>query len=307
VLQLARVDRQGDETKPPPRFTPATLVREMERTGIGRPSTYAATLETLFSREYLAEAKKAVLPTPRGRVIDEVLALAFPGLVQTEFTAELERQLDAVASGKAAGPGTLSAWHGDFSRQLAQAPAAIGAWYTAHQTLVQEVSGAPKPTGKACPRCGKELLLREGPKGAFLTCSGWAPNGAGCSYSADPSVRPAATACPTCGGAMETLDGRFGAYSRCLAPDCGARLDASATTEHHCPLCASALKDKGAFLGCAAYPTCRFSVDKKAWAKALKKGRACPVCSKPLIEKKGPRGKFLGCAAYPTCRHTQDV
>ncbi|MDX2014001.1 MAG: topoisomerase DNA-binding C4 zinc finger domain-containing protein [Myxococcaceae bacterium] len=106
---------------------------------------------------------------------------------------------------------------------------------------------------------------------------------------------------------METLEGRFGAYSRCLAAGCGGRVDAAVTTDFRCPLCAKALKDKGAFLGCEAYPTCRFLVDKKAWAKALKKGRACPRCQRPLIEKKGPRGKFLGCAAYPTCRHTEDV
>ncbi|MDX2010961.1 MAG: type I DNA topoisomerase, partial [Myxococcaceae bacterium] len=200
LLQLSRVDRQGDETKPPPRFTEATLVREMEKTGIGRPSTYAATLETLFARDYLAEAKKAVLPTPRGRLIDEVLTLAFPALVQTAFTAAVERQLDEVAAGRAAGPKTLSAWHDDFMRQLAQAPASIGAWYNAHQALVDDVSGAPKATGKPCPRCSKELLLRQGPKGPFLSCSGWAPHRAGCSYSADPSARPADAPCPTCGG-----------------------------------------------------------------------------------------------------------
>jgi DNA topoisomerase I len=306
-VQVARVDRQGDETKPPPRFTQATLVREMERTGIGRPSTYASTLHTLFARDYLAEAKKAVLPTPRGRLIDDVVTLAFPSLVQTAFTAALERQLDEVAAGRKASAETLTTWHRDFAKQLAQAPASIGAWYTANQALAEEVSGAPRSTGRVCPRCGKELLLKQGPKGAFLSCGGYAPQGAGCSYSADPSARPADTACPTCGGAMETLDGRFGAYSRCLSPTCDGRVDAAAVTEHHCPVCAAPLKDKGTFLGCSAYPGCTFSVDKKAWAKSLKKGQRCPSCSKPLLERKGPRGKFLGCAGYPSCRHTQDV
>lgn len=305
-LELARVDRQGDETKPPSRFTQATLVREMERTGIGRPSTYASTVQTLFTREYLAELKKAVTPTPRGRVIDSVLELAFPSLVQTAFTADLERQLDEVAVGRRTAPTTLTEWHKGFAQQLSSAPAAIGAWYTAHQQLVEDVAGAPKATGKACPRCGKELLLKRGAKGPFLACSGYAPSG-GCTYAADPSVRPSTHRCPKCQGGMEEQDGKFGAWARCLTVGCDGRVDAAALTQHRCPLCNAALRDKGAFLGCSAFPTCRFSVDKKAWERALKKGRTCPDCRRPLVERRGQRGKFLACTGYPACRHTEDV
>ncbi|MDP1915551.1 MAG: type I DNA topoisomerase [Myxococcales bacterium] len=306
-VALERVDRQAAETTPPPRFTQATLVREMERTGIGRPSTYASTLQTLYSREYVAELKKSVIPTPRGRVIDSVLALAFPALVQAAFTAELEQHLDGIAGGQRNQLEVLSAWYRPFARQLDAAPASIGAWYSAHQQLVEEVSGAPKGTGKPCPRCGKELLLRQGAKGPFLACSGFAPKDAGCSYSADPSARASAQRCPKCAGAMEELDGRFGAWARCLSAACDGRLDAAASTQHRCPLCGTALKDKGAFLGCGAYPTCRFSVDTKAWERAMKKGTTCPQCAKPLVERRGKRGKFLACTGFPVCRHTEDA
>lgn len=306
LLQLARVDRQGDETKPPPRFTQATLVREMERTGIGRPSTYASTVQTLFAREYLAELKKAVMPTPRGRVIDSVLELAFPSLVQSAFTAELERQLDEIALGRRGAAATLTTWHSGFARQLGSAAGVIGAWYSAHQQLVEEVSGAPRATGKACPRCGKELLLKTGAKGAFLACSGYAASG-GCSYTADPTARSSTHRCPKCDGAMEEQEGRFGAWARCLTAGCDGRADAAVVTQHHCPLCNAALRDKGSFLGCTGFPACRFSVDKKAWERALKKGRSCPDCRRPLVERRGARGKFLACSGYPSCRHTEDA
>lgn len=305
-LELARVDRQGDETKPPPRFTQATLVREMERTGIGRPSTYASTVQTLFARDYLGELKKSVMPTPRGRVIDSVLELAFPSIVQSGFTAELEQQLDEVALGRRSASATLTAWHAGFARQLASAAGVIGAWYSAHQKLVEEVSGAPRTTGKACPRCGKELLLKTGARGVFLACSGYAASG-GCSYAADPSARSSTRRCPKCDGAMEEQDGRFGVWARCLSAGCDGRVDAAVVTQHHCPLCAAALRDKGNFLGCTGFPGCRFSVDKKAWERALKKGRSCPDCRRPLIERRGARGKFLACSGYPSCRHTEDA
>lgn len=303
ALELKHLGVRPDTTKPPPRFTQATLIREMERQGIGRPSTYAATVGTLFERSYLGEEKKGVLPTPRGRLVDGALAAAFPTLVAAQYTAQLEARLDDIAAGVRHWKAELTDWYRPFSRLVGAAQSAIAAYYNANRAFVDAVSGAPKPTGKPCPRCAKELLLKEGKKGPFLGCSGYPA----CTYAADPSAHACAHRCPKCDGAMEEVDGKFGPYARCLAAACGGRLDTAATTTHLCPRCGSPMKDRGAFLGCSRYPECSHTLDKKALEKAEKRGTRCPKCKRPVVEKRGPRGKFLGCSGYPACTYTQEL
>ncbi len=300
-LTILRAADEAKTTKPPPRFTQAGLIAAMERSGIGRPSTYAATITTLFERDYLGQEGKSVLPQPRGLLVDALVAAAFPTLVDAAYTADMERRLDDVAGGQRRWKDALRDWYGPFAKQLAGAELALSTFVAAHRSWVESVSDGPKSTGKPCPRCGKELLLRTGKKGAFLACSGYPA----CDYSADPSARPSDAPCPACGGAMEKLDGRFGAYARCLKPGCTGRLDVSTLTAERCPRCGKPLRDKGAFLACSGYPACRFMVEKKALAKARKAKRECPQCGQLLVERKGPRGPFLACLGYPTCRHSQ--
>ncbi|HEY1086546.1 MAG TPA: DNA topoisomerase, partial [Archangium sp.] len=303
ALALKEAKSKGDSTKPPPRFTQATLIRELQRTGIGRPSTYAATVTLLFERRYLLEEKKAVAPTPRGRLVDGALSVAFPDVVATAYTAQLEAQLDEVAAGKRRWKAALGDWHTGFAAQLASASGVLQRFAREHAELVDAVGEASKGTGKPCPKCTKELLIKHGSKGPFISCSGW-PS---CDYRADPSARPSALKCPTCAAPMVEQDGKFGRYARCTAAGCSGRIDQSVTTKEECPRCKSPLKDKGAFLGCSAYPTCTFTVDTKALAQAKKSGAVCPKCSRPMVQRKGARGAFLACVGYPECRHTAEV
>lgn len=294
---------RGDKTKPPPRFTQATLIRELQRTGIGRPSTFAATVTLLFERRYLLEEKKAVVPTPRGRLVDGALGAAFPDLVATEYTARFEAQLDEVAAGKTKWKVALAAWHTGFARQLAGAADLLQRFARDNAALLDAVAEAPKSTGKKCPQCERELLLRHGSKGPFLACTGW-PS---CEYRADPSARPSAAKCPKCTAAMTEQDGKFGRYARCSKPGCDGRVDLSVTTKEACPRCDAPLKDKGAFLGCSNYPSCNFTVDAKALAHARKTGAACPKCARLMVQRKGAKGPFLACIGFPECKHTAEV
>lgn len=303
AVSFRRLELRGEKTQPPSRFTQATLIKEMTRLNIGRPSTLEPTVSTLFDRQYLAEEKKAVYPTPRGRLIAAALCAGFPSLMEAAFTAQLEARLDEIAEGRRDWKVELSDWHRPFEKLLARGPSTIAAWYNANREWVDGISDAPKPTGKPCPRCKRELVLKTGKSGPFLACTGY-PS---CNYSVDPSVRATSLQCPKCTGPMEEVTGKYGTRARCIADGCDGRVDTSAATEHACPQCSSPLRDKGEFLGCSTYPVCRFSIDKSVMAKALKKNRRCPKCSKLMVEKRGGRGKFLGCTGYPACRHTEDA
>lgn len=346
-LDVTSIDSKRQETKPPPRFTEATLVKAMEAEGIGRPSTFANTIQVLFTREYIAPTDdKYIGPAPRGRLIDSVLTTAFPSLVAADYTRRLEETLDDVADGKRPWRAELGTWYRSWEQQLKAAAPLFSAELQKRPELAsQAAADAPKPTGRSCPLCAKELFLRVGKKGPFLSCSGYPT----CTYAADPSAKPSALPCPTCGGAMQELAGEHGPYARCLKRDCkglvdlrpvkvsdkpcpkcggptherdgqygpyarcanracGGIVDLKPPATEKCPVCDGPMHDKGDFLSCASYPTCRGTWDKKALAAAKKSNRSCPVCkTRLLVAKKGPRGAFVGCSGYPLCKHIEDA
>ncbi|MBL8935281.1 MAG: type I DNA topoisomerase [Archangium sp.] len=346
-LTVVTIDSKRQETKPPPRYTEATLVKAMESEGIGRPSTFANTINVLFTREYLAPADdKYVLPTARGRLIDSVLTTAFPALVAADYTRVLEETLDDVAGGARPWRAELGIWYRSWENQLkAAAPLFSAELQKRPELATQAAADAPKPTGKPCPLCTKELFLRVGKKGPFLSCSGYPT----CTYSADPSAKPSDKPCPVCGGAMHELagehgpyarclkrdckglldlrpvkvsekpcpkcggptherDGKYGPYARCANRECGGIVDLKPPATEKCPVCGGPMHDKGEFLSCASYPTCRGSWDKKALVTAKKQNRTCPACkTRLLVAKKGPRGTFVGCSGYPVCKHIEDA
>jgi len=212
----------------------------------------------------------------------------------------METRLDEIAEGKRRWQAELSEWYQPFKAQLAAAAPIFARELQGRPALAGNAAVGPRPAGRACPRCGKELLLRPRKKGGeFLSCSSYPA----CDYAADPSAKASSRACPKCQGPMEEMAGKFGPYARCPKADCGATVDLAQPVAEPCPLCASPMRDKGSFLSCTRYPACTGSYDKSALTKAKKSGKKCPSCGGLVVQKTGPRGSFLGCAAYPKCRY----
>ncbi len=183
VLDLIRLLPEQHFTKPPPRFSEASLIRALEEHGIGRPSTYAPTLATLQQRRYVERLNKTLVPTGLGFLVNDRLVEYFPDIVDVGFTAEMEEKLDRVATGEQAWVPMLHEFYGPFSEAVHVA-----------EKKMPRVEYEPKPTGEVCPECGKPLLWRQGRFGKFIGCSGWPE----CRYSA-PIPLPGVS-CPECGG-----------------------------------------------------------------------------------------------------------
>jgi DNA topoisomerase-1 len=149
-------------TQPPPRFSEATLVRTLEENGIGRPSTYAPILGTLQQRGYVVRDSKRLLPTETGILVNDLITANFPNIVDTEFTAHMESDLDRIASGDVKWVNTIRDFYTPFAVQVAEA-----------ETAIPEMKTGPEPIGRACPECGKELVIRWGRYGKFISCSGF--------------------------------------------------------------------------------------------------------------------------------------
>lgn len=264
-LDLTTADAAKKNTKPPSRFTEATLVREMERVGIGRPSTYAATVALLKRREYVGLDKRHVVPLELGELVDELLAKGFSDLLEPQLTAEWEERLDAVAQGALAWRHLCSSYQSGLVAQLERARPLFEE--LAKSRGIQPTQPA-KPTGKACPLCSAELVLKQGKKGAFLGCSGYPE----CKYTADPNAQPVdGVACPECEAPMTKRKGRNGPFLSCTRyPECrGTRdLNAQMADGVACPQCEAPMTKRkgrnGPFLSCTRYPKCRGTRDVSA-------------------------------------------
>ncbi len=149
-------------TQPPPRFTEATLVRTLEENGIGRPSTYAPILSTLQERNYVLRENKRLSPTETGILVNDLITEHFPNIVNTDFTAHMEEDLDKIAAGEAEWVEKIREFYQPFAVQVAKA-----------EELIPENKSGPEPIGRACPECGKDLVIRWGRYGKFISCSGF--------------------------------------------------------------------------------------------------------------------------------------
>ncbi|WP_163778701.1 type I DNA topoisomerase [Myxococcus vastator] len=304
VLQVAGIDVKKQQTKPPQRFTEAQLVAEMKRLGIGRPSTYANTLAVLAKRDYTTEEQRKLYPTPRGRTVDTVLSQTFADLVAADYTAQMEGRLDDVEAGKVRWQSELSTWWRDFEPRFATAPTLISEAIKSNPALAAGVPDAPAPVDRPCPKCGGVLVLRQGKKGPFHSCTAYPA----CDYAGDPSAKPSETPCPKCGKAMEQMDGEYGPWARCLDRKCEGKLSLAAPVEEKCPICQAGMVDKGKFLSCTTYPTCKGSWDKEDLKEAQKAAKRCPKCDRLLrLRKGGRKGKFRSCSGYPVCDHSADA
>ena len=284
LLELRDFDPQQHFTKPPPRFTEASLIKELEVQGIGRPSTYATILSNLQDRDYVVKEKATLWPTEMGLVVSDLLVENFPKVMDLKFTANMETDLDRVAEGQASWHQILRDFYGPFAQDLEAAKGGM--------RKVKSV-----PAGIRCPRCGAELVVRWGKNGEFLGCSAY----------------------PECGF---TGDFSRDARGRLVLKDAEALAAAGpggAATGLKCPKCQKDLVVRrgrtGEFLGCSGYPKCKFTqnftrdpegnlrpLDQEAEAAAHPCPR--PGCTGALVKRRSRRGFFYGCNNYPKCDFT---
>ena len=300
-------------TQPPPRYTEASLIKELEERGIGRPSTYAPILETVQERGYVRQQERRLHPTELGKTVDSVLRDNFPDIVDVAFTAELEKRLDGVEDGKRAYEPTVREWYEPFAQTVARA-----------ETTMQRVKVPARETGEDCPECEiGRLVVREGKYGEFVGCSRFPE----CTYIKDrrnTEAQQTGEACPLCGKPLVLRSGRRGPFVGCSGyPSCtyikdsqaGADGDAEAAAPAEelgsCPQCGKPLRRRtgrrGSFVGCTGYPDCRYigsGSSARAPAPApAPTGEACPECGKPLVKRQGRYGPFVSCSGYPACRY----
>ena len=306
------------ETKPPPRYTEATLVRKLEEEGIGRPSTYAATVGTIVDRKYVERQRRTLLSTQLGRMVCGQLRAHFPDIMDVKYTSRMENQLDEVANGKQAWTAYLHEFYDPFSKSLDD---------TWDRVRAEGASSATEAPYGPCSRCGKPMVMKVGRNGPFLGCSGYPecrntrnldePEDAG-----DEAEAPIDVTCEKCGKPMAVRNGRYGKFLSCTGyPKCknSRNLDAPAASdagEEEAPIDATcekcgkpmALKvgRRGKFLGCTGFPQCKNTRDLAGPNEDAPDAvtAPCPKCDGALRQRRSRRGPFWGCSNYPTCRFT---
>ena len=203
-------------TQPPPRFTEGSLVREMEDLGIGRPSTYASIVSTILQRRYVHKIEQKLAPTDLGEIVNDRLTKHFPRILDPQFTARMEEDLDRVESSQVDWHALLSEFYGPFREDLERALKEMA-----------DIRSEAKETDEKCERCGLPLVRRWGRAGWFLACKGYP----GCTFTKDapgthgaheePLPDVSGEVCPTCGKPMKARRGRFGAFLSCTGyPAC---------------------------------------------------------------------------------------
>jgi DNA topoisomerase-1 len=289
-------------TAPPPRFSEASLVKELEENGIGRPSTYASILSTIRDKGYVDLLKGYFHPNELGFIVNDLLVSSFPEIFDVEFTARMEDNLDLVESNKAKLEEILSTFYTPFKKDLDAASEGM-----------LSVKGVGFATPLQCPKCGQTLHIKMGKNGHFLACSGY-PD---CTYSSDyerdekGNILPAAPLsdevtdekCEKCQRPMVVKRGRFGDFLACSGyPDCrntkSRNSNGGKPIGLKCPAegCSGEVVERTSkrgkpFFGCSQYPECTFA----SWERPV--DRPCPECGAPyLVEKTTKRnGTFLSC------------
>ena len=279
ALILRDLKSEQHFTEPPPRYTEATLVRALEENGIGRPSTYAPTLSTIQDRGYVERENRQLKPTELGSVVNDFLVDQFPNVVDLNFTAEMEENLDEIASGLRPWQPTIRELYNPLNEALQSAEHA--------PVVVQE-------TGEICPECERPLIRRFGRYGPFFACSGFPE----CRYTRpDGDAEPEASdeKCDVCGSAMVVKRGRFGTFIACTRyPDCKGTKPLLLKTGVPCPKDGGELVERTTrrgprFYGCSNYPSCDFT----SWQRPL--AQVCPQCGGLIVAERGQRVRCTNC------------
>ena len=284
-------------TKPPRPFTEATLVRTLEEQGIGRPSTYAATITTIVNRKYVTRERRVLRSTRLGQLVCKQLIAHFPDIMDVQFTGRMEDQLDAVANGKQEWVAFLRGFYDPFNAGLDRAWSAVRA---------EDAASASEAAVEECGLCGKPMVIKVGRYGAFLACTGYPACKNTKDLGEDDGERdeqePDAVdeTCEKCGKPMALRRGRFGPFLSCTGyPACKNSRNLGAKQERDsasvpCPKCGGALVERrsrrGAFYGCSNYPKCNFTVSTRPLAEP------CPECEGLLAAAANGGARCTNCA-----------
>ncbi|MFO0797516.1 MAG: type I DNA topoisomerase [Gemmataceae bacterium] len=307
-------------TQPPPRYNQASLVKVLEKEGIGRPSTYNTIISVIQKRGYVVEEKGRFSATPIAKVVTDLLVTAFPKIMNLKFTSHFEEELDEIETGKCQYREVLDEFWGPFSEALTAAGNDLAP--------VREII-----EGEVCPKCGGALERRYTPKTGtyFIGCVNWKDKENPCRYKRDPDGKeilgPEVTdiPCPACGKFMVRKEGRFGVFFTCEgAPDCpttmnlrpdGSRVVTALPTQVTCPKCEKhklLLKESKAGKKYVQCPDakCKFISDSDDRGNPVvppDTGIACEKCGSPMVVKVAWRGPFLSCSGYPKCRNAKSI
>ena len=300
-LECRQVSPHQHFTQPPPRFTEASLVRELEENGIGRPSTYAAILQVIQERDYVEKEKGKFHPTPLGEMVTDLIVGSFADIVQVEYTARMEEELDQIEDGKMQWTQALREFYEKFSKDLDRA-----------KREMPNIKQQEIPTDITCDKCGKPMVKKWGRYGEFLACSG---------YPECKNTREIAASVPGNGSAGGETPaavapgdppGLAAAARAASGTDVSVEV-AGAELNERCPKCDSPMVVKrgrfGQFLACSSYPKCKttrkLQVDSEGNLAAqtdVPLEEKCPTCARNMVVRNGRFGEFTCCSDYPNCR-----
>jgi DNA topoisomerase-1 len=286
VVALRELLPEQHFTQPPPRFTQATLIKALEEDGIGRPSTYASIMGTILNKEYVVEDEhKRLRPTELGMLVTDLLVESFPDVLNVEFTASMEDELDLIEEGREHWVAAMRRFWTPFSKDLERA-----------EVEMRDVKREERPTDLACEKCGKPMVIKWGRRGEFLACSGYPDcrNTTNFTRDEDGTIKPAEPeitdrTCDECGRPMQVRFGRFGKFLGCSGyPECKSvqPLFKPVATGITCLACGQGelferrSKRGNAFFSCNRYPECKFA----AWDPPVMD--PCPRCGAPFVTEK---------------------
>ena len=304
-LNLLKLNATQHFTEPPPRFNEASLVKTLEKEGIGRPSTYAAIISKIQDRGYVELKERRFHATETGMLVTDLLVEHFPKVMDLQFTSHMEEELDQIETRKYKRNDVLNEFNEPFEQALK----------VAETKMVTDQ--------EKCPKCGRPLQERFSKFGKFFGCSGYPE----CDYIKKKGDEkgerepPKETEhrCPNCGKPMLERMGKRGSFLGCSGyPECKTTMNfdaegkpvlTSKATEHVCEKCGEPMVlregKRGPFLACSGYPKCKNTKDVDVHGNPMEPidtGVNCVKCGSPMAVRRGPRGPFLGCSAYPRCR-----
>jgi DNA topoisomerase-1 len=280
-VTLIEIAFEEKKTEPAPRYTEASLIKKLEENGIGRPSTYAHILQTLFDRHYVIKGDGRIAPTELGRQVYKIIIPRFPDVFAVSFTARMEKEFDQIENGNKPWQHVVREFYDPFVIDLNKTKEEVG---KIKEEIIEKID-------KTCPKCQRPLVVRWGKYGKFLACSGFPE----CKYSENIVVEKSDKKCPECGRQLIIRHGKFGKFLACSGyPEC--RHTENMTHEMPCRVCGGEVIIKstrrGKLYKCKQCDASSFypPVDEKCpscgKSMLMKRGKSfCPDCHKPTRKK----------------------